>query len=67
MHMEFLYFPEDKSEYIPSLLMLSVFVIGAIVAVYIFYKKSKKEGEKPHKEYPKHIVPEHEPDSDDKK
>src|SRR5699024_9384237 len=55
MHMEFLYFPEDKSEYIPSLLMLSIFVIGAIVAVYLFYKKSKKEDAKPHKEYQKHI------------
>lgn len=55
MHMEFLYFPEDKSEYIPSLLMLTIFVIGAIVAVYIFYKKSKKEDAQPHKEYPKKI------------
>lgn len=57
MHMEFLYFPEDKSEYIPSLLILSIFVIGAIVAMYIFYKKSKKEDTNPPKEYPKHIEP----------
>ena len=65
MHMEFLYFPEDKSEYIPSLLMLSIFVIGAIVAVYIFYKKSKKEDAQPHKEYPKTIEPKQ--DLDDSK
>lgn len=62
MHMEFLYFPEDKSEYIPSLLMLSIFVIGAIVAVYIFYKKSKKEDAQPHKEYPKKIQTKEDPD-----
>lgn len=65
MHMEFLYFPEDKAEYIPSLLMLLIFVVGAVIAVYIFYKKSKKEDAKPHKEYPKHI--ESEFNSDDEK
>ncbi|HLR58956.1 MAG TPA: hypothetical protein VK094_00565 [Pseudogracilibacillus sp.] len=62
MHMEFLYFPEDKSEYIPSLIMLSLFIIGAIVTVYIFYKKSKKDVEQTHKEYPKHI--ENQPDDE---
>src|SRR5699024_3708932 len=43
MHMEFLYFPEDKSEYIPSLLMLSIFVNGAIVVMYLYYKNQKKK------------------------
>lgn len=43
MFMEFLYFPEDKSEYIPALLTLGIFMIGAIVTFYLFYKKSKKD------------------------
>jgi len=41
--MEFLYFPEDKSEYIPAFIMLVIFMIGAIAAMMFFYKKSKKE------------------------
>ncbi|MGM8211954.1 hypothetical protein ACLIBH_04060 [Virgibacillus sp. W0430] len=43
MMMEFLYFPEDKSEYIPAFIMLVIFMVGAIAAMYLFYKKSKKE------------------------
>jgi len=43
MSMDFLYFPQDKSEYIPAFITLTIFVIGAIVAVYLFYKYSKKE------------------------
>lgn len=62
MHMEFLYFPEDKSEYISSLLTLAVFIVAAMVAVYIFYRKSKKEDIDPPKEYPKHIDPESDDD-----
>ncbi|WP_346427597.1 hypothetical protein [Gracilibacillus sp. YIM 98692] len=49
--MEFLYFPEDKTQYIPSVLMLVVFVIGAIVAMYLVKKASKKEEEKFNNEY----------------
>lgn len=41
--MEFLYFPEDKMEYIPSFIMLVIFMIGAIAAMYFLLKKSKKE------------------------
>ena len=41
--MEFLYFPEDKSEYIPAFISLVIFMIGALAAMYFFYKKSKKE------------------------
>jgi|GEM_PF-695548 len=41
--MEFLYFPEDKTEYIPAFIMLVIFMIGAIAAMMFFYKKSKKE------------------------
>ncbi|MFC3041412.1 hypothetical protein ACFOGI_14280 [Virgibacillus xinjiangensis] len=41
--MPFLYFPEDKSEYLPAILTLTLFIILAIGAMYLFYKNSKKE------------------------
>jgi len=41
--MEFLYFPEDKSEYIPAFITLVIFMVAAIATMYLFYKKSKKE------------------------
>ncbi|WLD91782.1 hypothetical protein [Alkalihalobacillus sp. AL-G] len=41
--MPFLYFPEDKSEYIPSLIMLFIFVTGAIIATIIIRRQSAKE------------------------
>ncbi|ENH95570.1 hypothetical protein J416_15397 [Gracilibacillus halophilus YIM-C55.5] len=41
--MEFLYFPEDKTEYIPAVIMLLVFMIGAAVAMYFIRRISKKE------------------------
>ncbi|WP_431804406.1 hypothetical protein [Halobacillus andaensis] len=44
--MEFLYFPEDKTEYIPAVLMLAVFVILAGVTMYFIIKKSRKEERK---------------------
>lgn len=43
MMMEFLYFPEDKSEYIPAVISLTIFMIAAVVTLYLFYKKSKKD------------------------
>lgn len=43
MFMEFLYFPEDKAEYIPAFIALVIFMVGAIATMYMFYKKSKKE------------------------
>lgn len=43
MFMEFLYFPEDKSEYIPAFITLVIFMIGAIATMYLFYRKSKKD------------------------
>lgn len=46
MDMYFLYFPEDKSEYIPAFIMLVIFMIGAVAAMYFFYKKSKKDEKK---------------------
>ncbi|AKG04030.1 MULTISPECIES: hypothetical protein [Salimicrobium] len=41
--MDFLYFPQDKTEYIPSMIMLVLFMVAAIVTVYIFVKASKRE------------------------
>ncbi|AIF44015.1 hypothetical protein [Virgibacillus sp. SK37] len=41
--MPFLYFPEDKSEYIPAIISLAIFMIAAGVVMYLIYKKSKKD------------------------
>ncbi|WP_349407531.1 hypothetical protein [Pseudalkalibacillus sp. SCS-8] len=41
--MEFLYFPDDKSEYIPSVIMLLIFITGAIIATVFIRKHSAKE------------------------
>lgn len=41
--MYFLYFPEDKMEYIPAFLALVFFMILATATMYFFYKKSKKD------------------------
>lgn len=39
----FLYFPEDKSEYIPAVINLIIFSILAFLAVRVFIKISKRE------------------------
>ncbi|WP_071393704.1 hypothetical protein [Bacillus tuaregi] len=39
----FLYFPEDKSEYIPALIQLIIFSLLAFFAVRLFVKLSKRE------------------------
>lgn len=49
--MPFLYFPEDKSEYIPAVITLVIFIIAAVVALYFFLKHSKKQEEKFNMEY----------------
>jgi len=41
--MEFLYFPEDKSEYLPAVISLIIFMIGAFVTFYLFKRASLKE------------------------
>ena len=43
MDMNFLYFPKDKTEYIPAFITLVIFMIGAVATMYFIYKKSKKE------------------------
>ncbi|WP_231889792.1 hypothetical protein [Oceanobacillus sp. Castelsardo] len=49
--MPFLYFPEDKTEYIPAVISLVIFMSLACVAMYVFYKKSKKDEEEFNKKY----------------
>jgi hypothetical protein len=42
----FLYFPEDKTEYIPAAITSFVFLIGAIFTMRFIIKVSKKEAQK---------------------
>ena len=51
LYMPFLYFPEDKSEYIPAAIMLVIFMVLAAGAMYLMYKRSKKEEEKLEEKY----------------
>lgn len=54
MDMYFLYFPEDKSEYIPASITLVIFMILAVITLYLFYKKSKKDEKNFDKKYELH-------------
>jgi large-conductance mechanosensitive channel len=42
----FLYFPEDKSEYIPAFISMTIFFILAVITFLLIKKVSKKEEEK---------------------
>lgn len=42
----FLYFPEDKSEYIPAAISLVIFMIAAVITMRIIIRISKKEAQK---------------------
>ena len=42
----FLYFPEDKTEYIPAVINLVIFSILAYLAVRLFIRISKREEKK---------------------
>ena len=55
LYMPFLYFPEDKSEYIPAVITLFIFMMLAVVAVYFMIKKSRKDEEKFKEEYSERI------------
>ncbi|WP_316571571.1 hypothetical protein [Neobacillus sp. YIM B06451] len=41
-----LYFPEDKTEYIPAVIWFLFFFLGAIGAMWLFFRISKKEARK---------------------
>lgn len=41
----FLYFPEDKTEYIPAVITTAIFTVGAFIATRLFIIQSRKEAE----------------------
>lgn len=49
--MEFLYFPKDKTEYIPAFITLVIFMVGAVAAMYFVYIKNKKDEKKFDEQY----------------
>ncbi|MFD1413464.1 hypothetical protein [Oceanobacillus jeddahense] len=49
--MPFLYFPEDKMEYIPAAISLLIFIALAVVVMRWVMKKSKKDQERFEQEY----------------
>ncbi|PLS01349.1 hypothetical protein [Neobacillus cucumis] len=42
----FLYFPEDKSEYIPAAITCFIFLIGALLTMRLIIKISNREAQK---------------------
>ncbi|WP_102028511.1 hypothetical protein [Salirhabdus sp. Marseille-P4669] len=54
--MDFLYFPEDKTDYIPSLFMMAIFAIAAILVFRIIIKASKKEEKQIEQKYSKQML-----------
>ena len=42
----FLYFPEDKSEYIPAAITFVIFLIGAVLTMRFIINVSKREAQK---------------------
>lgn len=44
--MEFLYFPQDRTEYIPAVIILLLVLVAAMVAVYFIKKYSAKQEDK---------------------
>ncbi|TCT19055.1 hypothetical protein EDD68_1191 [Melghiribacillus thermohalophilus] len=50
MMMEFLYFPENKMEYIPAIISLAIFFLGAVFTMKVILKVSRREEEKLHKD-----------------
>ncbi|MFJ8263292.1 hypothetical protein ACIQ4I_15280 [Rummeliibacillus sp. NPDC094406] len=43
---EFLYFPENKSEYIPAVIEMAIILILCILVFNLFRKKARKDLEK---------------------
>ncbi|WP_338323001.1 hypothetical protein [Oceanobacillus halophilus] len=55
LFMPFLYFPEDKAEYIPAVISFVIFMTLAGIAMYLFYRKSKKDEQEFNKKYEKRL------------
>ncbi|GAA0326427.1 hypothetical protein GCM10008967_16200 [Bacillus carboniphilus] len=45
----FLYFPEDKTEYIPAFITTAIFLAGAVLTMRFFIRHSRKEAEEAEK------------------
>ena len=45
LNMPFLYFPEDKSEYIPAAISMGIFLIITVIVFRLILKVSKKQEE----------------------
>lgn len=63
--MEFLYFPEDKTEYIPGLITLVVCIILAYVVFVLIRKYSKNEAQRA-KEFEEKVMKKIDQDDHDK-
>ena len=44
--MEFLYFPEDRTEYLPAAIILILVILTTVVVFYLIRKQSMKQEEK---------------------
>lgn len=64
--MEFLYFPEDRTEYLPAILILILVVAAAMLAVYLIKKQSAKQEDKL-KEFEARIMEQLDKEESDKK
>ncbi|MFS0751026.1 hypothetical protein [Oceanobacillus sp. 1P07AA] len=53
--MPFLYFPEDKTEYIPAVISLTIFIVLAVIAMRLIMKKSRKDEKKFNEKYSNEI------------
>lgn len=49
--MEFLYFPEDKTEYIPAVISLLIFAIGAVLVMRWIINVNKKQEQRAKDEF----------------
>ncbi|GAA0500199.1 hypothetical protein GCM10008986_29350 [Salinibacillus aidingensis] len=49
--MEFLYFPEDKMEYFPGIIVVLFFCVIAVIVTRMFIKISKREEAKFDEQY----------------
>lgn len=43
LYMPFLYFPEDKSEYVPAFITMAIFGVACVLTFFLIKKVSKKQ------------------------
>ncbi|NGP46619.1 hypothetical protein G4V62_17325 [Bacillaceae bacterium SIJ1] len=48
---EYMYFPDNKLEYIPPVITMLIFMIGAVLVFRAFIRNSKKEEQRINKKY----------------